>query len=162
MLGDVRTYQVSQVGGYLVTRLSHDAPDPDSGRAPRFELAQESDGTLRLLAILTALYQSPPRSLIALEEPELTIHPGVMALLWDEIANATTHTQALLTTHSPDLMDLCTADQLRVVEKVKGATYVGPLANEQREIIRQRLFAPGQLLQAQGLLRAEEDSANAP
>lgn len=152
VLGDISNYQVSQVGGYLVTKLRHESPEGE--RAPLFELAQESDGTLRLLGILTALYQDPPRTLIALEEPELTIHPGAMALLWEEILSVIPGTQVLLTTHSPDLMDLCEAEQLRVVEKIDGATHVGPIAQEQRRIIRKRLFAPGQLLQAQGLRRS--------
>jgi predicted ATPase len=155
VLGDVLNYRVSQVGGYLVTKLQHEAPEGE--RAPLFELAQESDGTLRLLGILTALYQDPPRTLIALEEPELTIHPGAISLLWEEITSVTPQTQILLTTHSPDLLDLCKAKQLRVVEKIDGATQVGPIAKDQRRIIRERLFAPGQLLQAQGLRRVTED-----
>ncbi len=42
---------VSQTGGYLVTRLHY------GKGGPAFPLAQESDGTLRVLGLLTALYQ---------------------------------------------------------------------------------------------------------
>lgn len=151
--GDITNYQVSQVGGYLVTKLHHEWSDGERA-SPNFELAQESDGTVRLLGILTALMQSPPRTLIAIEEPELTIHPGALRILWEEILDSSVRTQILLTTHSPDLLDMCTADQLRVVEKEDGITRIGPIAEEQREIIRKRLAAPGQLLQAQGLQRS--------
>ncbi|MCW5858479.1 MAG: ATP-binding protein, partial [Caldilineales bacterium] len=152
--GDVLGYQVAQVGGYLVTKLRHAGAGKD--QQPLFELSQESDGTLRMLGILSALYQTPPRGLIVLEEPELTIHPGAMGLLWEEIVTATRQrqTQVILTTHSPDLLDMCEADQIRVVEKINGMTHVGPVAEEQKQIIQQKLFAPGQLLQAQGLRRA--------
>lgn len=152
--GDVLGYQVAQVGGYLVTKLRHAGASKD--QQPLFELSQESDGTLRMLGILSALYQMPPRGLIVLEEPELTIHPGAMGLLWEEIVTATRQrqTQVILTTHSPDLLDMCEADQIRVVEKINGMTHVGPVAEEQKQIIQQKLFAPGQLLQAQGLRRA--------
>jgi len=152
VMGDVQSYHVSLVSGYLVTKLRHTASLAD--RAPLFELSQESEGTLRMLGVLAALYQDPPRTLIALEEPELNIHPGAMALLWEQIASASDRTQILITTHSPDLLDMCQADQLRVVEKVDGATVVGPIAQDQRQVIQKRLFAPGQLLQAQGLRRA--------
>ena len=151
--GDIAGYQVTQVGGYLVTRLHHEWSDGERS-SPTFELSQESDGTLRLLGILTALLQNPARTLIAIEEPEQTIHPGALRILWEEILDASTRTQILLTTHSPDLLDMCTADQLRVVEKEDGITRIGPIAEEQREIIRKRLVAPGQLLQAQGLRRS--------
>jgi predicted ATPase len=156
VMGDILGYQVAQVGGYLVTKLRHTGAGKD--QQPLFELSQESDGTLRLLGILSALYQTPPRGLIALEEPELTIHPGVMSLLWEEIQAAAQRRdrqmQVVLTTHSPDLLDMCEADQIRVVEKISGITHVGPVAEEQRQIIQQKLFAPGQLLQAQSLRRA--------
>lgn len=156
VMGDVLGYQVAQVGGYLVTKLRHVGTSED--QQPLFELSQESDGTLRMLGILSALYQTPPRGLIVLEEPELTIHPGAMGLLWEEIVATTQRregqTQVILTTHSPDLLDKCEADQIRVVEKINGITHVGPVAEEQKQIIQQNLFAPGQLLQAQGLRRA--------
>lgn len=155
VIDDVNSYQVSQVGGYLVTKLRHDTSD--GNRAPLFELSQESDGTLRMLGILTALYQDPPRTLIALEEPELTIHPGAMSMLWEEIQNASSRSQILVTTHSPDLLDMCEAEQLRVVEKLEGITHIGPIEEEQKQIVQDRLFAPGQLLQAQGLRRAQEN-----
>lgn len=155
MLGDIEGYQVQQVGGYLVTKLHHLGVGEEP-RAPLFELFQESDGTLRLLGILTALYQEPARPLVALEEPELTIHPGVLSLLWEEIQTAAGRSQMLITTHSPDLLDMCTAEQLRVVEKVNGITHIGPISETQKRIIKKKLFAPGQLLRAQGLTRAKE------
>ncbi len=155
VIDGVNSYQVSQIGGYLITKLHHDAPDGD--RAPLFELSQESEGTRRMLGILAALYQDPPRTLIALEEPELTIHPGAMSILWEEIQNAASRSQILVTTHSPDLLDMCTAEQLRVVENLKGITYISSIEEEQRQIIQERLFAPGQLLQAQGLRRAQDE-----
>ena len=89
VVAGVREYSVTQVGGYLVTRLHHDLNDPASDRnGPAFELAQESDGTLRMLGILTALYQSPARPVITIEEPELAIHPGALGVLCDVINEA--------------------------------------------------------------------------
>lgn len=154
--GDITGYKVSRVGGFLVVNLRHRHADGGE-KEPWFSLSQESDGTLRILGILAALYQEPPRTLIAIEEPELTVHPGAMSVLWEEIEIAAERSQIILTTHSPDLLDMCQAEQLRVVEKVGGITKVGPIAEEQRQIIQERLFAPGQLLRAHGLHRVWEE-----
>jgi predicted ATPase len=151
--GDIEGYDVQPVGSYLTTRLRRVATNGEI--APWFELWQESDGTLRMLGIIAALHQHPPRTLIALEEPELAIHPGALALLWEEIVLASLYTQIVITTHSPDLLDMCSAQQLRVMEKVNGISFVGPIAQEQTRIIQKRLAAPGQLLRAQGLERAQ-------
>lgn len=146
----VYDYTVTQVGGYLVTRLHHDTPDAGR-RGPAFELSQESDGTLRMLGILTALYQDPPRSLVTIEEPELTIHPGALGVLCDVIQEASLHSQVLTTTHNPDLLDRFSEATLLVVEKEGGITNVGPLSYSQKEAIAKKLFSPGELMRIQGL-----------
>jgi predicted ATPase len=151
--GDIEGYDVRPVGSYLTARLRHVATSESI--APWFELWQESDGTLRMLGILSALHQHPPRTLIALEEPELAIHPGALALLWEEIVLASRHTQIVITTHSPDLLDMCSAQQLRIMEKVEGVSFIGRVSEEQTRMIQKRLVAPGQLLRAQGLERAQ-------
>ena len=151
VMGHIDDYQIIPSGRRQIIQLKHGG---NGSAAPWFELAQESDGTLRMLAILTALHQQPPRTLIALEEPELNVHPRIMAKLWDEIVAASKHSQILITTHSPDLLDLCKPEQLRIVENRKGITLVGPLEEAQSQIIQANLFAPGQILQAQGLYRA--------
>lgn len=153
VLPDVIDFQVMQVGGYLVTKLRHEMSN--DGRA-MFELSQESDGTLRMLGILVALYQEDQRTLLTLEEPELTIHPGALKVLWEEIEVAGDRSQVLITTHSPDLLDFCQVEQLRVVEKVQGITLIDPIDETQRSVIQERLFAPGELLRAQGLRRANQ------
>lgn len=146
----LKDFQVSQVGGYLVVKLKHDA---NGDRAPTFELSQESDGTLRLLGLLVALYQDPPRTLLVMEEPELNIHPGAMGLLCDVLREAARRSQILITTHSPDLIARFGADELRVVERVKGATKIGQVDEAQREAINRKLFSPGDLLRIEGLRR---------
>ena len=112
---------------------------------PWFELGQESDGTLRILAMLSALHQQPPRTVIALEEPELNIHPRIMAKLWTNLAPQANKPNFCSPPIAQIWLDLCQADQLRVVENRNGLTLVGPLEEAQTEIIQANLFAPGQL-----------------
>lgn len=146
----VTDLRVTQAGRYLVTQLRH-TNTSHSGANPWFDLSQESDGTLRLLGLLVALYQHPYLGFIGIEEPELTVHPGALAALADVLQEASRRSQILVTTHSPDLIDRLSTDQLRVVKLVKGVTEIGPVLQTQAEAVRQNLFSPGELHRMEGL-----------
>jgi predicted ATPase len=70
-----------------------------------FEQHELSDGTLQFLALLGALlsYRLPP--LIALNEPEASLHPDLLPALARAIAKAATRTQVWVVTHSPILSE---------------------------------------------------------
>lgn len=155
-LPDIESVSVENWRNYLMVWLKHTA---GTNQNLEFDLKAESDGTARILALLTALYQQPPRAFLAFEEPELMIYPNMLAVLWDIFELVLDQTQIILTTHSPDLVDLCSAEQIRVVEKVNGLTQVGPISALQKAAIQQRLLSPGQLFRAQGLHRAEQNGA---
>jgi len=148
-------FHVRQISSYFITYIRREI---GAQKLSMFNLSQESDGTLRMLGILTALHQVPARTLIVLEEPELTIHPGILHLLWNEIEDAAKKSQIILTTHSPDLLDLCEADSLRIVEMVDGCTQIGKVDEIQQQAIQKNLVATGELLRAQGLRRATQQS----
>jgi predicted ATPase len=125
---------------------------------------QMSSGTLRLLGLLLAVYQPQRPSLIAIEEPEATVHPAVAELVLQVLMDAAQDRQVLITTHSPDILDAKELDdrQIRVVAMERGRTSIAPLARASREAIREHLFTPGELLRSNELgqdLQAAEDSA---
>lgn len=64
-----------------------------------------SSGTLRMLALMTALYGHPETTLIGIEEPENYIHPTALFNFVQHIAKAQGRIQMLITTHSPLLLD---------------------------------------------------------
>jgi predicted ATPase len=110
-----------------------------------------SDGTLRALGVLTALFQgnsdhSP--SLIGIEEPETALHPAASAALREALVRAGERTQVLVTSHSPDLLDdvAIPADSLLVVVSEEGATRVAPVDGASRQAIRDHLYSAGELL----------------
>jgi predicted ATPase len=74
----------------------------------RFPARILSDGTLRILALLTLLYSSPPGSLIAIEELENGIYPGRFVDLLETLVEATSPEdgglQILLNSHSPTVI----------------------------------------------------------
>jgi predicted ATPase len=152
----VADFQVTQGGGYLFAKLKHQVKDP-SGKDTWFDLSQESDGTLRILALLAALFQDPPPPFVAVEEPELTVHPGALAVLADYLKESALRTQILITTHSPELIDRLPIESIRAVESVDGVTKVGMVAEHQREAVRNELFSPGDLHRIEGLQLSAAD-----
>ncbi len=127
-----------------------------------FDAANMSDGTLRVLGLLLALYQSAELSLIGIEEPESTVHPAVSDLLIEVLQDAANRRQILFTTHSPEILDekLLSGDQIRVVEAIKGNTIISPLTESNREVIRRKLYTPGELLRSDEI-EADREAANA-
>jgi predicted ATPase len=60
-----------------------------------------SDGTLKMLAYLTILYDPEPPQLVGIEEPENQLHPRLLRGLAEECRAASARTQLMVTTHSP-------------------------------------------------------------
>jgi predicted ATPase len=135
---------VDQVSGFLVIRIKHEG-------GAIFDLNLESDGTIRLLGLLAAIYQTPPLSLLSIEEPELFIHDRAMAILRDILLEASVRSQVLLTTHNSFLIGKFPPESLRIVKKIEGNSRIGPIANNQLSVIRQQLFNAGELLHIEDL-----------
>lgn len=74
-----------------------------------------SDGTLKMLAYLTLLYDPVPPQLIGIEEPENYLHPRLLPELAEECDMASDRTQLIVTTHSPFFIDRLQPDQVRVL-----------------------------------------------
>lgn len=154
LTGDIVDVKFESVAGFLVLQFKHEQ-DANAKRKQWFDASQESDGTLRVAGMLTALLQRPRPELTALEEPELTVHPGALRLLSDYIREGTAAGQILLTTHSPDLLSLLAASEVRVVQRVGNETVVSLLEESQRDVVTRGLFSLGEIMRSEGL-RAEQ------
>ena len=90
----------------------------------RFGVHQLSDGTLRAIALVTALAQPTERlpRFISIDEPELGLHPAAMSLLADLARSVSRHTQVLFATQSTAFLDHFEPDEVVVVERANGAT----------------------------------------
>lgn len=124
----------------------------------KFEAFSMSDGTLRVLALLIAVSQQPPPSLIAIEEPAVTVHPGALDALLDELRIAGRAMQVVMTTHSPDLLDAqWIEDQhIRIASWAAGISQIRPVSSAVRETLRERLMGAGELLRADALSPDED------
>jgi predicted ATPase len=99
---------------------------PDHPRRS-FEAAELSDGTLRYLALAGVLLAYRLPAFIALNEPETSLHPDLLAPLARMIARAAERTQVWLVTHSERLAQaLAEHGQIkpRLVVKRDGATWI--------------------------------------
>lgn len=68
-----------------------------------------SSGTLRMLALMTALYGDPEPNLMGIEEPENYVHPTAISSFVEHLQDARERAQFMVTTHSPLLLD-CLGD----------------------------------------------------
>jgi len=80
-------------------RLSLQVP----GLLRPLQLREFSDGQLRFLCLCAALLSPRPPSLLALNEPETSLHPDLIDPLARLIALASRYTQLWITTHSSEL-----------------------------------------------------------
>jgi len=116
----------------------------------RFSAINMSDGTLRGLAVLVAMLQAVGGSttLIGIEEPEVALHPAAVSVIIDAIRDASLHTQLIVTSHSPDLLDRTDLDpdELLAVRAHDGITEIGPLNEYGQRAMRDKLFTPGELM----------------
>lgn len=92
-----------------------------------FNASELSDGTLRFLALAGALLAWRPPSLIALNEPETSLHPDLLPPLARLIARAAERTQVWVVTHSrvlADGLEEATGIRPRRVYKQRGETMI--------------------------------------
>jgi len=86
-----------------------------------------SDGTLRYLCLLAALMSPRPPPFLALNEPETSLHPDLLAPLGRLIVKASRHSQLWVTTHAEPLARVVAegsgCEPVRLV-KTEGATGV--------------------------------------
>ena len=64
-----------------------------------------SDGTLRFLFLITVLAATDLPPVLAIDEPETGLHPGMLPIVAEYAAEAARRTQVILTTHSPQFLN---------------------------------------------------------
>ena len=115
-----------------------------------FYASSMSDGTLRMLAILLAIFQRSEQdtSLVGIEEPELGVHPAAAEVLYDSLETASRLRQVLVTTHSSELLERDDVDLNSILAfSAEGdSTLVEPLDDTVRSILQQKLSTPGEML----------------
>jgi len=86
-----------------------------------------SEGEIKFLQLLSVIFSPFGASLVAIEEPENHLHPGLVELLVETADRVRTevaphNSQVFVTTHSPFLVDKLAPEDVIVVDKIDGAT----------------------------------------
>ena len=91
-------------------------------RGERFGVHHLSDGTLRAIALITALAQPAAQlpAFISIDEPELGLHPAAIGLLVELVRAASVRSQIVLATQSPALLDHFAPEEVVIVERANG------------------------------------------
>jgi len=66
--------------------------------------ADLSDGTLRFLLLMTILASPDIAPVVAIDEPEVGLHPGMLPIVAEYALEASNRSQIILTTHSPEFL----------------------------------------------------------
>lgn len=101
-----------------------------NGNSSPMQPWQLSDGTLRFIALATALRQPRLPSTIVIDEPELGLHPAALSALTELIKEASEKTQIIISTQSPALLDDFKPEDVLVAAYSQGETRYERLDSE--------------------------------
>ena len=97
----------------------------DEAFADPFLARHVSDGTIKMLAYLTLLYDPNPHPLLGVEEPENQLYPGLLEELAEEFRDyANRGGQVFVSTHSPDFLNAMEIDEVFMLRKEDGYTRI--------------------------------------
>ncbi|MCT9008752.1 AAA family ATPase [Streptomyces sp. NPDC054766] len=160
------------IDGYLATMIDNavgldgvEVPEADlalvvgrfrgeDGQIVKVDRRSLSEGTLRLAAVLAALFQ--PEALtgdipfVGIEEPEISLHPPMLGALYDALVAAADNTQVVVTTQSADLLDNAAADpeHLLVVRDDGTGSVIGPIDQAGRRLLGEGVLTLPELLRS--------------
>lgn len=141
-----------QLGRHLNLKFKQE----QGSEVAEFNATEMSDGALRALGIVVATHQMEEDELLIIEEPEVSIHVGAAQLLFELLKEASERGAVLITTHSADLLDAARDEEILVCDYVNGSTKIGPLADAQRQVVRQGLFSVAELMRSEPLRIQEQ------
>ncbi|MBF8272083.1 MAG: hypothetical protein HW380_1188 [Magnetococcales bacterium] len=110
--------KTTEEGRVLLRFQDHAFEDP-------FLARYVSDGTIKMLAYLTLLFDPRPHPLLCVEEPENQLYPSLLEELAEEFRNyANRGGQVFVSTHSPDFLNACAIDEVFWLVKQDGYTQI--------------------------------------
>ena len=110
-----------------------------------------SDGTLKFLLNMAILYNAKQSRLICIDEPENGLHPDMIKSVADAIKFASSHSQIIVATHSPLLLNCFELNDILVFEKAEDNSTSVSHVNEEDFEDWEGALLPGQMW-LQGLL----------
>lgn len=120
-------------------------PSAHMGGAGRFfAFSDLSVGTRRVIRVIASMLFDK-RSLMLMEQPEDSIHPGLLRKLIDQIRTYSFETQMLFTTHSLEVLDILRPEEILLATAPNGSTKVRKLTVDEIERAKEFLKTEGSL-----------------
>jgi predicted ATPase len=117
-----------------------------NGERATFNARQVSDGLLRMMVVASLPEWSVPPSLVLLDEVENGLHPHLLGGVAELLAEISSRTQVLTTTHSPITLNYVPVHATRLVTRGQGGVVVvTPLAETKNFDRLHEQFDPGEL-----------------
>jgi predicted ATPase len=144
---------VPQALDFRVTEQGIYFTQAEPGLEYRVHQIGASSGTLRILALMTALLGESEAGLIGIEEPENHVHPAALEAFAEYLRACAAERQIIVTTHSPLLLDyLGTPEAVCVVRRTDEGTVA--TREDQPEAVKTALresgFALGEFYETKG------------
>ena len=110
--------------------------------------------------LITAVFQRPKPSLLVIEEPEASIHPGALGSILDVLRLASRSMQVVVTTHSPDVLDAKWIEDrhLRILTWERGFTRISRVSQAVQAALDQHIMGAGELLRSNALTPEQPDN----
>ncbi len=145
----------------LPENIEFSGPDPEGRvffmqREPdlhyRVHQIGASSGTLRMLALMAALYGEADAGLVGIEEPENYVHPTAIAAFAEFLRETSKKVQVIATTHSPLLLDAVgLPEAVRIIHRSpQGTTVTAGDAQAVGEALRESGLGLGEFHETKG------------
>ncbi len=108
------------------------------------DIGMLSDGTLRVMELLRYIL-SPVQRLLLIEEPETSLHPGLLERVLAELKAYSARHQTILATHSPQVVSSALPRELRLLTRTNGRTELRTLTDAQTSRVADYLCDEGHL-----------------
>lgn len=113
-----------------------------------------SDGTIKMFAYLLLLHDPHPHPLLCVEEPENQLYPELLAEILEEFRlYAQKGGQVFITSHSPDLLNAATIDEVFWLKKQAGFTSLNRATLDPRIVAQYNEGAPMGYLWTSGMFK---------
>lgn len=105
----------------------------EEGLRSRIDLADASFGTVRVLALLAALHDPEPPAVTVIEEVDHGLHPYALDVLVDRLRAASDHTQIIVASHSPTLVNRLEPTEIIICDRdpASGASLIPATSSEE-------------------------------
>lgn len=103
-----------------------------------------SFGTRRVVRLLVAILYDEA-SVYLVEQPEDGIHPGLLARVFPLIRSYSDPAQFIIATHSPEILNRSSPQEIRLIDMTKGWTTIYPLSSEEIQKANQYISDDGPL-----------------